>query len=44
MPQIIDGKKISTQIKDELRDQVLKMKEEGKNVALAVIIVGEDPA
>lgn len=44
MPQIIDGKLISTQIKDELKEQVAKMKEEGKSVALAVIIVGEDPA
>lgn len=42
--KIIDGKLISTQIKDELRDKVAAMKEQGVEVTLAVIIVGEDPA
>ena len=44
MAQIIDGKLISTQIKDELKEKVAKMKEDGINVCLAVIQVGNDPA
>lgn len=44
MPQIIDGKAISAQIKDELKEKVAKMKEEGTEVTLAVIQVGNDPA
>ena len=44
MTQIIDGKKISAEIKDELKQEVAAMKAEGKEIALAVIQVGEDPA
>lgn len=44
MAQIIDGKVISTQIKDELKEKVSKMKAEGTEVTLAVIQVGADPA
>lgn len=44
MTQVIDGKKISKEIKDELKDKVAKLKEEGKEITLAVIQVGEDPA
>lgn len=44
MTQIIDGKKISAQIKDELKEKVAKMKEQGITVTLAVIQVGNDPA
>lgn len=44
MYQIIDGKKISQEIKDELKEKVAKMAEEGKKIALAVIQVGNDPA
>lgn len=44
MYQIIDGKKISQEIKDELREKVAAYKAEGKNVTLAVIQVGNDPA
>lgn len=44
MAQIIDGKKISQQIKDELKEKVESLKAEGKSGALAVIQVGEDPA
>lgn len=44
MAKIIDGKVISKQIKDELKDEVLAMKKEGKEVCLAVIQVGNDPA
>lgn len=44
MPYIIDGKAISKQIKDELRDEVEKLTESGINACLAVIQVGNDPA
>ncbi len=44
MTQIIDGKKISAQIKDELKEKVALMKEQGITVTLAVIQVGNDPA
>ncbi|MDE6220132.1 MAG: bifunctional methylenetetrahydrofolate dehydrogenase/methenyltetrahydrofolate cyclohydrolase, partial [Lachnospiraceae bacterium] len=44
MYQIIDGKKISQEIKDELKEKVAVLKEQGKNICLAVIQVGSDPA
>lgn len=44
MYQIIDGKKISQEIKDELKEQAARLKAEGKNRCLAVIQVGNDPA
>ncbi len=44
MTQIIDGKAISTQIKDELKEQVAEMKAKGITLCLAVIQVGADPA
>ena len=44
MYQIVDGKKISQEIKDELKEKVAAMAKEGKKVALAVIQVGYDPA
>ncbi len=44
MPQIIDGKEISAQIKEELKEKVMAMKKEGISVCLAVIQVGDDPA
>lgn len=44
MPQIIDGKAISKQIKDELKEKVSALKEQGTEVTLAVIQVGSDPA
>ena len=40
----IDGKKISSDIKEELKEQVKLLKEEGISVCLAVIQVGSDPA
>lgn len=40
----IDGKKISQEMKDELKEKVAKMKEEGVEITLAVIQVGNDPA
>lgn len=44
MTQIIDGKRISLEIKDELKEKVAKLKEEGMECCLAVIQVGNDPA
>lgn len=44
MYQIIDGKKISQEIRDELKEKAAAMAKEGKKVALAVIQVGNDPA
>ena len=44
MAELIDGKLISTQIKDECKAKVEELKKAGKNVALAVIQVGDDPA
>mgnify|MGYP000818551740 CR=1 FL=1 len=44
MAQIIDGKKISTQIKDEVKEQVAALKQKGIDVTLAVIQIGKDPA
>ncbi|MBE5953614.1 MAG: bifunctional methylenetetrahydrofolate dehydrogenase/methenyltetrahydrofolate cyclohydrolase FolD [Lachnospiraceae bacterium] len=44
MTQIIDGKLISQQIKDELKEKVTALKAEGKEICLAVIQVGNDPA
>lgn len=44
MAKLIDGKKISQEIKDELKEKVAALKAAGKTGALAVIQVGEDPA
>ena len=44
MANIIDGKKISAEIRAEIREEVTKMKENGVCPGLAVIIVGENPA
>jgi len=44
MAHIIDGKAISLQIKEELKEKAEKLKQEGREVTLAVIQVGEDPA
>ena len=44
MAQLIDGKKISKQIKDELKEEVQRLGEIGKNACLAVVQVGNDPA
>lgn len=44
MAQIIDGKRISQEIKDELKQKVAAYKEQGTEIALAVIQVGQDPA
>lgn len=44
MAQIIDGKLISTMIKDECRERAAAYKKQGKDICLAVIQVGNDPA
>ena len=44
MAQLIDGKAISAQIKEELKAKVAEMKAQGTEVSLAVIQVGNDPA
>jgi len=40
----IDGKQISQDIKDEVKAEVAALKQQGKEVCLAVILVGEDSA
>ena len=44
MAELIDGKRISTEIKDEVKENVAELKAKGINVCLAVILVGNDPA
>lgn len=44
MYNIIDGKMISAQIKEEMKAEVSALKERGISVGLAVVLVGEDPA
>lgn len=44
MAVLIDGKKISNEIKEELKEEVARLKDCGIKVCLAVIQVGEDPA
>ncbi|RHP29932.1 bifunctional methylenetetrahydrofolate dehydrogenase/methenyltetrahydrofolate cyclohydrolase FolD [Lachnotalea sp. AF33-28] len=44
MTKIIDGKEISKQIKEELKEKVAAYKERGIEITLAVIQVGNDPA
>ena len=44
MAQLIDGKKISSEIKEELKVKVAELKAQGKEITLAVIQVGNDPA
>ncbi len=44
MAKIIDGKAVSTKIKEEIKVEVERLKEKGVNPGLAVVIVGDDPA
>lgn len=44
MAELIDGKKISQEIKDELKEKVAELKEQGVSICLAVIQVGNNPA
>ena len=43
--QIIDGKKVSAEVNEQVRQETLRLKEEhGVTPGLAVVIVGDDPA
>lgn len=42
--ELIDGKKISAEIKDECKEKALELIKAGKEPCLAVILVGNDPA
>ncbi len=44
MAQLIDGKQISKQIKDELKEEVKNLAAAGRHACLAVVQVGDDPA
>ncbi len=44
MAELIDGKAISMQIKEEVKEAAKQLLTEGKTVTLAVIQVGDDPA
>lgn len=44
MYKLIDGKLVSQSVKDRIREEVSALKEQGKEITLAVIIVGDDPA
>lgn len=44
MANIIDGKLISMDIKNEVKEKAAKLKEKGIEPCLAVVLVGEDPA
>ena len=44
MAYIIDGKKIAAEIKEEVKKEIEALKAQGKEVTLAVIQVGTDPA
>ena len=45
MAKIIDGKLLAQKVKDELKGKVANFKREfGRDITLAVILVGENPA
>jgi len=44
MAKVLDGKSVSQSVKDRIRDEVAVLKEQGREVTLAVIIVGDNPA
>ena len=44
MSQIIDGKAVSAKVKKEIRIETEKLKAQGVEIGLAVVIVGNDPA
>mgnify|MGYP004612860671 CR=1 FL=1 len=44
MAQIIDGKLVSAKVRESVKEQTIKLKEQGIKPGLAVIIVGDDPA
>lgn len=44
MAKIIDGKAISAELKEELKEKVAEYKKQGVEITLAVVKVGNDPA
>lgn len=44
MANIIDGKKISAEVKQKIAEETAELKKRGTEVGLAVVIVGDDPA
>ena len=44
MAELIDGKKISMDVKMAVKEEVSSLKERGVSACLAVVIVGNDPA
>lgn len=44
MANIIDGKAVSAQVKENIRQEVGELKAKGIEIGLAVVIVGDDPA
>ena len=44
MSQIIDGKLVSKQVRQRVKEETEKLKAKGITPGLAVIIVGDDPA
>lgn len=44
MAEIISGKLVSEQVKNRVKAEAEKLKEQGVNIGLAVVIVGNDPA
>lgn len=42
--KIISGNEVAAQIREELKERVKRLKEKGVTPALAVVLVGEDPA
>ena len=42
--KIISGNEVSQQLKDEMKEEVVKLKAQGLEPCLSVILVGEDPA
>jgi len=44
MGQIIDGKKVAQEIREELKQEIAKLKKRGIKPGLAAVLVGENPA
>lgn len=44
MAEILDGKKIASQVKEEIKNKVSEWKQKGINPCLGVMLVGDDPA
>jgi methylenetetrahydrofolate dehydrogenase (NADP+)/methenyltetrahydrofolate cyclohydrolase len=42
--QVIDGKQVAAEIRAELKNEIVKLKERGIAPGLGVVLVGEDPA